>query len=228
MITDFSPFWISIKTALLTTVISFFIGIVISYLIANSRGKLKGLIDGILTLPLILPPTVVGFFLLLVCGKNGPIGKILAYFGTSLIFSWEATVVSAIVVSFPMMYRSTRSAFEQIDYNLISAARTLGLSEFKIFYKIAVPLAYPGIIGGVVLTFARAMGEFGATLMLAGNIPGKTQTMPLAIFFAVEGGDMNKALMWVLIIVGFSLIMILALNYWSERELTTIGRRRNQ
>lgn len=228
MITDFSPFWISIKTSLLTTVISFFIGIVISYIIANSRGKLKGLIDGILTLPLILPPTVVGFFLLLVCGKNGPIGKILAYFGKSLIFSWEATVVSAIVVSFPMMYRSTRSAFEQIDYNLISAARTLGLSEFKIFYKIAIPLAYPGIIGGVVLTFARAMGEFGATLMLAGNIPGKTQTMPLAIFFAVEGGDMNKALMWVLIIVGFSLIMILALNYWSERELTTIGRRRKQ
>lgn len=228
MITDFSPFWISIKTALLTTVISFFIGIVISYIIANSRGKLKGLIDGILTLPLILPPTVVGFFLLLVCGKNGPIGKILAYFGKSLIFSWEATVIAAIVVSFPMMYRSTRSAFEQIDYNLISAARTLGLSEFKIFYKIAIPLAYPGIIGGVVLTFARAMGEFGATLMLAGNIPGKTQTMPLAIFFAVEGGDMNKALMWVLIIVGFSLIMILSLNFWSERELTTIGRRRNQ
>lgn len=228
MITDFSPFWISIKTALLTTVISFFIGIVISYIIANSRGKLKGLIDGILTLPLILPPTVVGFFLLLVCGKNGPIGKILAYFGKSLIFSWEATVIAAIVVSFPMMYRSTRSAFEQIDYNLISAARTLGLSEFKIFYKIAIPLAYPGIIGGIVLTFARAMGEFGATLMLAGNIPGKTQTMPLAIFFAVEGGDMNKALMWVLIIVGFSLIMILALNFWSERELTTIGRRRNQ
>lgn len=228
MITDFSPFWISIKTALLTTVISFFIGIVISYIIANSRGKLKGLIDGILTLPLILPPTVVGFFLLLVCGKNGPIGKILAYFGKSLIFSWEATVIAAIVVSFPMMYRSTRSAFEQIDYNLISAARTLGLSEFKIFYKIAIPLAYPGIIGGIVLTFARAMGEFGATLMLAGNIPGKTQTMPLAIFFAVEGGDMNKALMWVLIIVAFSLIMILALNFWSERELTTIGRRRNQ
>ena len=228
MITDFSPFWVSIKTSLLTTVISFFIGIFLSYLIANYRGRLKGLIDGILTLPLILPPTVVGFFLLLICGKNGPIGKILAYFGKSLIFSWEATVVSAIVVSFPMMYRSTRSAFEQIDFNLISAARTLGLSEFKIFYKIAIPLAYPGIIGGVVLTFARAMGEFGATLMLAGNIPGKTQTMPLAIFFAAEGGDMKTALMWVIIIVVFSMTMILALNYWSERELTTVGRRRNK
>lgn len=227
MISDFSPFWISIKTALLTTIITFFIGIVIAYLIANYNGKFKGFIDGLITLPLILPPTVVGFFLLLFCGKNGPIGKILEHFNFSLIFSWEATVVSAIVVSFPMMYRSTRSAFEQIDYNLISAARTLGLSEFKIFYKIAIPLAYPGIIGGVVLTFARAMGEFGATLMLAGNIPGKTQTMPLAIFFAAESGDMKTAMLWVLIIITFSLIMILCLNYWSERQLTTLGRRKN-
>lgn len=225
MITDFSPFILSIKTALLSTVITFFIGIFISYLIANYHGKLKGLLDGIITLPLILPPTVVGFFLLLLCGKNGPIGKFLAQFDFFLIFSWEATVIAAIVVSFPMMYRSSRAAFEQIDYNLIDAARTLGLSEFKIFYKIAIPLAYPGIIGGVVLTFARAMGEFGATLMLAGNIPGKTQTMPLAIFFAAEGGDMKTALLWVLIIVGFSLIMILCLNYWSERELTVTGRR---
>lgn len=226
MISDFSPFWISIKTALLSTVITFFIGIVVSYWIANYRGRFKGLIDGLITLPLILPPTVVGFFLLLLCGKNGPIGKILAHFDFSLIFSWEATVISAIVVSFPMMYRSTRAAFEQIDYNLISAARTLGLSEFKIFYKVAIPLAYPGIIGGVVLAFARAMGEFGATLMLAGNIPGRTQTMPLAIFFAAEGGDMKTALIWVLIIVLFSLIMILCLNYWSEKNLTTLGRRK--
>ncbi len=224
MITDFSPLIISIKTALLSTIITFFIGIIISYLIANYHGKLKGLIDGIITLPLILPPTVVGFFLLMLCGRNGPIGKFLLKFDYSLIFSWQATVIAAIVVSFPMMYRSSRSAFEQIDYNLISAARTLGLSEFKIFYKIAVPMAYPGIIGGVVLTFARALGEFGATLMLAGNIPGKTQTMPLAIFFAAEGGDNEKALLWVLIIVAFSLIMVLSLNYWSEKELTVSGR----
>lgn len=216
MVTDFSPFWISIKTSILATIITFFLGIIVSYIVASYSGKLKGLIDGLLTLPLILPPTVVGFFLLLLCGKNGPIGKLLAHFNTTIIFSWPATVVAAIVVSFPMMYRSTRSAFEQIDSNLISAARTLGLSEFKIFYKIAVPLAFPGIIGGTVLTFARAMGEFGATLMIAGNMPGKTQTMPLAIFFAAEGSDMQKALLWVIIIVSFSLIMILVLNYWSE------------
>lgn len=225
MTNDFSPLWISIKTALLSTLITFFIGISVSYFMANYRGKLKGVIDGILTLPLILPPTVVGFFLLLICGKNGPIGKLMILFDKSIIFSWSATVIAAIVVSFPMMYRSSRSAFEQIDTNLIFAARTLGLSELKIFYKIALPLAWPGIIGGLVLSFARAIGEFGATLMIAGNIPGRTQTMPLAIFFAVEGGDMQKALLWVLIITMLSLILILALNYWSETQLKIIGRR---
>lgn len=225
MTNDFSPLWISIKTALLSTLITFFIGIAVSYFMANYRGKLKGVIDGILTLPLILPPTVVGFFLLLICGKNGPIGKLMILFDKSIIFSWSATVIAAIVVSFPMMYRSSRSAFEQIDTNLIFAARTLGLSELKIFYKIALPLAWPGIIGGLVLSFARAIGEFGATLMIAGNIPGRTQTIPLAIFFAVEGGDMQKALLWVLIITILSLILILALNYWSETQLKIIGRR---
>lgn len=221
---DFSPLWISIKTATLSTVITFFLGIIVSYWMSNFKGKSKGIIDGLFTLPLILPPTVVGFFLLLICGKNGPIGKLLDLFNTSLIFSWSATVIAAIVVSFPMMYRTTRSAFEQIDINILSAARTLGLSEFKIFYKIAIPLAMPGIIGGLVLSFARAMGEFGATLMLAGNIPGKTQTMPLAIFFAAEGGDMQKAILWVIIIVTLSLFLILVLNYWSEVQLKLMGR----
>lgn len=224
MITDFSPFWISIKTATLSTIVTFLIGVPIAYLIANYNSRLKGFIDGVITLPLILPPTVVVFFLLLLCGKNGPIGEFLENFDTTLIFSWPATVLSAIAVSFPMMYRSTRSAFEQIDPNLISAARTLGLSEFKIFHKISIPIAYPGIIGGIVLSFARAMGEFGATLMLAGNIPGKTQTMPLAIFFAAEGGDMKQAMLWVLIIIVFSFSMILLMNYWSSIQDRVLGR----
>ena len=222
---DLAPLWISIKTATVATIITFFLGILISYWMSNFKGKSKGLIDGLFTLPLILPPTVVGFFLLLICGKNGPVGKLLELFNTSLIFSWTATVLAAIVVSFPMMYRTTRSAFEQIDINILSAARTLGLSEFKIFYKIAIPLAMPGIIGGLVLSFARAIGEFGATLMLAGNIPGRTQTMPLAIFFAAEGGDMQKAMLWVAIIVTLSLVLILILNYWSEIQLKLMGRR---
>lgn len=222
---DLSPLWISINTALLATLITFFLGIIVAYKIANYKGIFKGLIDGILTLPLILPPTVIGFFLLVLFGKNGPIGNLLEVFNLSVIFTWSATVIAATVVSFPLMYRTTRSAFEQIDNNIISAARTLGLSEMKIFLKIAIPLSWPGIIGGVVLSFARAMGEFGATLMIAGNIPGKTQTMPLAIFFSVEGGDMSKAYIWVMIIVSISLIMILLLNYWSEIQLKLMGKR---
>ena len=222
---NFSPLWISLKTAFLATIITSIIGIFISYKMANYKGRGRGFIDGIFTLPLILPPTVIGFFLLLICGKNGFVGKIFMSFNKNIIFSWSATVIAATVVAFPMMYRTCRSAFEQIDKNMISAARTLGLSETKIFFKIAMPLAWPGIIGGLVLSFARALGEFGATLMIAGNIPGKTQTMPVAIFFAVEGGDMNKAMLWVLIIVAISFIMIFLLNYWCDTQQKIIGNR---
>lgn len=222
---DWSPLIISLKTAFLATLITFVIGIIASYFMSNYKGKYKGLIDGLFTLPLVLPPTVVGFFLLLVVGKNGVVGKFLLQFDITIIFSWWATVISATVVAFPMMYRTSRAAFEQIDVNMISAARTLGLSEWKIFYKIAIPLAWPGIIAGIVLSFARALGEFGATLMIAGNIPGRTQTMPVAIFFAVEGGDMSKAMMWVLIITVISVGMILILNYWSEVQQRIIGKR---
>lgn len=222
---DFSPLWISLKTAFLATIITSIIGIFISYKMANYKGRGRGLIDGVFTLPLILPPTVIGFFLLLICGKNGFVGKIFMSFNKNIIFSWSATVIAATVVAFPMMYRTCRSAFEQIDKNMISAARTLGLSETKIFFKIAIPLAWPGIIGGLVLSFARALGEFGATLMIAGNIPGKTQTMPVAIFFAVESGDMNKAMLWVLIIVAISFIMIFLLNYWCDTQQKLIGNR---
>lgn len=222
---DFSPLWISLKTAFLATIITSIIGIFVSYKMANYKGRGRGLIDGIFTLPLILPPTVIGFFLLLICGKNGFVGKIFLSFNKNIIFSWSATVIAATVVAFPMMYRTCRSAFEQIDKNMISAARTLGLSETKIFFKIAIPLAWPGIIGGLVLSFARALGEFGATLMIAGNIPGRTQTMPVAIFFAVEGGDMNKAMIWVLIIVAISFIMIFLLNYWCDTQQRLIGNR---
>ncbi|WP_195963893.1 molybdate ABC transporter permease subunit [Clostridium cuniculi] len=221
---DFSPLWISLKTAFLATIITSIIGIFISYKMANYKGRGRGFIDGIFTLPLILPPTVIGFFLLLICGKNGFVGKIFMSFNKNIIFSWSATVIAATVVAFPMMYRTCRSAFEQIDKNMISAARTLGLSETKIFFKIAIPLAWPGIIGGLVLSFARALGEFGATLMIAGNIPGRTQTMPVAIFFAVESGDMNKAMLWVLIIVAISFIMIFLLNYWCDTQQKLIGK----
>ena len=221
---DISPLIISIKTSLVATLITFILGIVISYKIFWYKGRYESLIDTILTLPLVLPPTVVGFFILITIGKNGPVGMILKTIDVNLIFTWTATVISAVIVSFPIMYRSLKSSFEQIDNNMIFAAKTLGLSEKEIFMKIMLPISYPGIIGAVILSFARAIGEFGATLMIAGNIPGKTQTMPIAIFFAVESGDMNKAMIWVMIIIGISAIVITISNFISKSRDKKFGK----
>ncbi|CEJ74543.1 molybdenum ABC transporter permease [[Clostridium] sordellii] len=221
---DISPLIISIKTALTSTVITFVFGIIIAYKMTCYKGKYQSFIDTVLTLPLILPPTVVGFFLLIIIGKNGPIGILLEDLDINLIFTWSATVISAAVVSFPIMYRTSRGAFEQIDEDMISAARTLGLSNKKIFLRIIIPLAYPGIISATVLSFARALGEFGATLMIAGNIPGKTQTMPIAIFFAVESGDMNQAMLWVLIIIGIASSVIVLSNLTLNSKQRKFGK----
>ncbi|CEN26738.1 molybdate ABC transporter permease subunit [Paraclostridium sordellii] len=221
---DISPLIISIKTALTSTVITFVFGVIIAYKMTCYKGKYQSFIDTVLTLPLILPPTVVGFFLLIIIGKNGPIGILLEDLDINLIFTWSATVISAAVVSFPIMYRTSRGAFEQIDEDMISAARTLGLSNKKIFLRIIIPLAYPGIISATVLSFARALGEFGATLMIAGNIPGKTQTMPIAIFFAVESGDMNQAMLWVLIIIGIASSVIVLSNLTLNSKRRKFGK----
>ncbi|RCX21076.1 molybdate transport system permease protein [Anaerobacterium chartisolvens] len=215
---DMSPLWISLKTAFSATFITFFVGIAAARWMSAYRGKLKGFIDALFNLPLVLPPTVVGFFLLLIFGRYGPIGKLLFELGTTIIFTWPATVIAATVVAFPLMYKTSRGAFEQIDYNVVNAARTLGVSEWKIFWKIILPLAWPGIAAATVLSFARSLGEFGATLMIAGNIPGRTQTIPVAIFFAAEGGDMDKALIWVILIAVISLAVILLMNYWTEYQ----------
>jgi molybdate transport system permease protein len=179
------------------------------------RGIGRGFWDGVLTLPLVLPPTVIGYFLLLIFGRQSAIGRVLEQIGLRIAFSWPATVVAATVVAFPLMYRATLGAFEQVNPNLLGAARTLGASEWRTFRRVLLPLAKPGLIAGTVLTFARALGEFGATLMLAGNIPGRTQTMPVAIFFAAEGGDIGRALTWVVLVVLLSLGTIGLLNYWS-------------
>ncbi len=220
---DLRPLLISLKVGFLATVITFFIGIAAAYFVVQMK-KTKGIADAIFTLPMILPPTVTGFFLLLIFGKNSIIGEILNSIGISFVFSWTGAVIASIVVSFPLMYRATCGAFELIDMNIIYAARTLGLSEWKIFYKIMIPVSLPGIIAGTILAFARAMGEFGATIMLAGNIPGKTQTMAIAVYSAVQAGDRTLAFKWVGIICVISFTMIILLNTWLGNQSRFIGK----
>jgi molybdate ABC transporter permease protein len=223
---DLSPLWISLKTALLATIATFLLGIAAAYWMLNYRGKGKFLLESILISPLILPPTVVGFILLLLFGKNGAIGKLLIPFNISVVFSWYGAVIAAIVVSFSLMYRVALGAFEQIDTNFLNVARTLGASEWTIFRRILLPLSFPGILAGTMLTFARALGEFGATLMLAGNIPGETQTIPMAIYFAVEAGATNEAGFWAIAILCISMSGIVAVNFWqTSRQRRKIDRR---
>lgn len=213
---DLSPGWISLKTVIAATVITFFLGLSAAYWMYRYHGRLKNFADTLFTLPLVLPPTVVGFFLLLFFGRNGPIGKLLLMFGTTLIFSWPATVLAATVVAFPLMYRTTKAAFEQLDDNIINAARILGVNESRIFWQVMIPMAWPGIAAATVLSFARALGEFGATLMVAGSIPHQTETIPLAIYFAAEDGNMRLALVWVLLIVVISALVLFLINNWSD------------
>jgi molybdate ABC transporter permease protein len=212
-----SPLWISIKTSVVATALTFVLGIAAAYAMRRYRGRGRGLLDGVLTLPLVLPPTVVGFFLLLLFGRRSAIGQALEAIGVTIAFSWPATVIAATVVAFPLMYRTALGAFEQVNPNMLGAARTLGAGKWRTFRHVLLPLAWPGVMAGTVLAFARALGEFGATLMLAGNIPGRTQTMPVAIFFAAEGGDLRGAMMWVACTVGMSLASIAGLNYWGGR-----------
>ena len=221
---DWSPLFISIKTTFVATGITFFIGISTAWFVVKSNFKHKALLDSIFTLPMVLPPTVLGFFLLIIFGKKGVIGSFLDKMDINIIFSWTATVIAAIVVAFPLMYKTTKGAFEQIDKNLINAAKTMGVSDIKIFFKIVVPLACPGIAAGTVLAFARSLGEFGATLMIAGNIPGKTQTIPIAIYFSAEGGDMKSAMTWVMIVFTISLSTMILMNYWGEFQKKTTGK----
>ena len=205
------PLIITLKTAAVATVITFLLGIALAYFVSNLR-RGKTFLDAIILLPMVLPPTVVGFFLLLIFGKRSPIGKFLLQFDISLVFTWQAAVIAAVVVSLPLMYRTTRAAFEQLDPNIIYAARTLGVSEWKIFWRILIPNARHGILAGLVLSFTRAMGEFGATIMFAGNVPGKTQTLSTAIYAAVQANDYDLATKWATVLVALSLIFIWLLN----------------
>lgn len=220
---DYSPILISMKTASISILITFFLGILAAKWIVDLKKEgLKAVLDGILTMPLVLPPTVAGFFLLYLFGVKRPIGMFfLDFFSIKIAFSWAATVLASVVISFPLMYRSARAAFEQVDINILAAGKTLGMSEWHLFLKVQLPNALPGIISGGILAFSRGLGEFGATAMIAGNIAGKTRTLPLAVYSAVAAGDMDTAYGYVWIIVGISFAVVLFMNYYAAK-----GRRK--
>ena len=217
---DWTPIGISMKTASLSILITFFLGLIVAWIIVKIKNDtIKIVLDGIFTLPIVLPPTVVGFFLLYIFGVRGPIGRFLIeYFSVKIAFSWSATVIAAVVMSFPLMYRSARGAYEQVDSNLIDAGRTLGMSEWKIFWKILFANALPGIISGGILAYARGLGEFGATAMLAGNIAGETRTLPMAVYSEVAAGNMLDASNYVIFIVIIAFIAIFIMDYVTIRK----------
>jgi molybdate transport system permease protein len=215
---DWSPLLISLATSLAATAVTLVAGLAAAAWRQNRAGAGAALIDGIFILPLVLPPTVVGFLLLLLFGRNGPLGQLLLQFGAGIVFSWPATVIAATVVAFPLMYITARAALEQVDPHLLQAARTLGASEARIFREVALPLAWPGVLAGTILSFARALGEFGATLMLAGNIPGKTETIPIAIYFAVEANEIERAMAWCAVDVSISIVLLGGLYYWTHAQ----------
>jgi molybdate transport system permease protein len=218
--TYLSPLWISLKTVIAATAITFFLGIAVARWMTRYQGRAKYLIDGLFLLPMVLPPTVVGVGLLILFGKHGPLGQFLAWLGTTIVFSWPATVVTAVVVSFPLMYMTAKGAFEQVELNIEDAARTLGANEWKVFWSVTMPLAWPGVVSGLVLAFARSLGEFGATLMLAGNIPGKTATIPVALYFAYQAGDTTQTMILVFITLAFAFASLALLAYWKGRRST--------
>lgn len=215
---DLSPLWISLETAAATIAIVFVLGVVAAWWVERlSSEKAKILIDGIFTLPMVLPPTVAGFFLLVIFGNNRLVGRFfMDSFGVQIAFSWLATVLAAAVISFPLMYRSARGALMQVDKGIMEAGRSLGMTEWHIFWRLHLPNAFPGIIAGGLLAFARGLGEFGATAMLAGNIAGKTRTLPLAVYSAVAAGDFDSAGVYVLIIVTICLAVVIGLNYYQH------------
>src|SRR3990172_4412980 len=186
------PLLLTLKVAGTATLAAFFAGVVIAFALARGRFWAKQWLDAFFTLPLVLPPTVVGYYLIVLIGRNGLIGRWLEeVLGISLIFTWQGAVVASTVVSLPLVIKSAKAAFEGVDKNLENAGRTLGLTEPEVFFRVSFPLAWPGILAGTMLAFARAMGEFGATLMVAGNLPGKTQTLSLAVYEAIQAGN-NK------------------------------------
>ena len=222
---DWSPLFISLKTGIVATFISFFLGIYAARKVVKTTPGKKAVIDGILTLPMVLPPTVAGFFLLLIFSKRRPFGIFLyETFDIKVVQSWLGCIIAATVIAFPLMYRNARAAFEQLDVNLIYAGRTLGMSDIRIFWKVVIPSAGPGIASGTILTFARALGEYGATSMLAGNIPGKTGTISQKIAMVIQDGDYATAGVWVAIVMLIAFLVIFSMNLISGTKMKNIKR----
>ena len=222
---DWSPLFISIKTGIVATIFSFFLGIYAARKVVKTTPGKKAIIDGILTLPMVLPPTVAVFFLLLIFSRRRPFGIFLfENFGIKVVQTWLGCIIAATVISFPLMYRNARAAMEQIDVNLIYAGRTLGMSDTEIFWKVVIPTAGPGIASGTILTFARALGEYGATSMLAGNIPGKTGTISQKIAMVIQDGDYMTAGVWVAIVMVIAFLVIFLMNLISGKKMKNVKR----
>ena len=222
---DWSPLFISLKTGVAATIVSFFLGIFAARKAVKASPRKKAVIDGILTLPMVLPPTAAGFFLLLLFSRRRPLGSFLFdQFDFKVVQTWLGCVIAATVIAFPLMYRNARAAMEQIDMNLVYAGRTLGMSDLRIFWTVIVPTAGPGIASGTVLTFARALGEYGATSMLAGNIPGRTGTISQKIAMVIQDGDYLTAGIWVGIVMIIAFLIIFLMNLISGKKMKHIGR----
>lgn len=222
---DWSPLIISLKTGVVATIVCFFLGLFAARKVIKLSFKAKAVVDGILTLPMVFPPTVAGFILLLIFSRRRPIGIFLdQQLDIQVVHTWLGCILAASVIAFPLMYRNARAAFEQIDANLVYAGRTLGMSEMNIFWRIVVPTAGPGIASGTILTFARAMGEYGATSMLAGNIPGKTGTISQRIAMVIQDGDFATAGFWVVVVLLISFGIIFLVNLVTGSRMKNIKR----
>jgi len=221
MAVNWFPLWLSLRVAAVATLISLALGLWIAYLLANRRFRGKELLDALVTLPLVLPPTVLGYYLLVVLGRSSPLGHVYEWvFGGPLVFTWQAAVVASTLHAIPLLVKSARAAFETVDRSYEKAARNLGASDWRVFWRVTLPLSRRAVIAATVLAFARALGDFGATLMIAGDIPGRTQTAAIAIYDAVEAGDTMVARVMVLVLSVMAMAIVYAANRLQQRQVT--------
>jgi molybdate transport system permease protein len=221
------PILLSLRVAAVATAVTLLVGLGLARLFNARKVPLKFLWEGIVLLPMVFPPTITGYLLLVLFGRRGPLGRLLGSMGAQVVFTWGAAVIASAVVSLPLMYQNCKAALLGVDSRLEDAARTLGMRESRIFRRVTLPLALPGILAGTALSFARALGEFGATLMIAGNIPGRTQTLPLALYGAVEGGRSAEANLYlgVATVMAFGVVAVVGVAEARSRQPRRGGRR---